>query len=91
MSTNSVETRERVIATVRYRVRSKIELRVLDVAEGGCMVEAKGWSIRPEERVHVKLPGLGELPAKVVWTEEQRAGLAFYEPLHGAVLDHVRQ
>ena len=76
-----------VKATVRYRVRSKMEMPVLDLAEGGCMLDSRGWGVKPDERVLVKLPGLAEVGAKVVWIEDQRAGVAFEEALYGPVLD----
>lgn len=76
-------------AVVRYRVRSKMEMRVLDLTEGGCMLEAKGWAAKPAERVSVKLPGLGAVAATVVWIEEQRAGLAFEEALYGPVIEQM--
>ncbi len=78
-----------VVALVRYRVRSKMEMPILDVCEGGCLVDSRGWAVKPDERVLVKLPGLGEVGAKVVWIEEGRAGLGFEEALYGPVLDHI--
>ena len=76
-----------VKASVRYRIRSKMEMAVLDLAEGGCMVDARGWGAKEEERVQVTLPGLSAIPAVVAWIEEDRAGIAFEEPLYGQVLE----
>lgn len=74
-------------ATVRYRVRSKLDMKVLDLAEGGCLLESQGWGAKPDERVLVRLPGLAEVAGKVAWIEEQRAGVAFDEPLYGPVVE----
>ncbi|MFL0355457.1 PilZ domain-containing protein [Erythrobacter sp. GH1-10] len=76
-------------AVVRYRTRSKMEMPVLDLSAGGCMVSSRGWSAKPDESVSVKLPGLGFIPAKVVWIEDQRAGIAFEEALYGPTLEHL--
>lgn len=78
---------EGVKASVRYRVRSKMEMTVIDIAEGGCMVDARGWGAKEDERVQVTLPGLSAIPAVVAWIEEGRAGIAFEEPLYGPVLE----
>ena len=76
-------------AAVRYRVRSKMEMDVLDIAEGGCLLDARGWSVRPEERVLVRFAGLGEIGANVVWIEDGKCGLALEEPLNDIVLGHI--
>ncbi|KUO56239.1 MAG: hypothetical protein APF78_12185 [Sphingomonadales bacterium BRH_c3] len=78
-------------AEVRYRSGLKLQLPVLDISVGGCMVDARSWSIRPGELVAVKLPGLGYQPAEVVWIEDQRAGIVFEEPLYGPTLEHLNQ
>ena len=76
-------------AVVRYRNRAKMEMPVLDINVGGCMLEARGWSAKPEEHVAVQLPGLGFIGAVVVWIEDQRAGLAFDEVLYGPTLENL--
>ena len=76
-----------VLATVRYRIRSKMEMHVLDLSEGGCLLESRGWSVKPGERVLVRLPGLGEIGATIIWMEDRRAGLAFEEAVYGPVLE----
>ena len=76
-------------AEVRYRSGHKLHLPVLDISLGGCMVDARSWSIRPGEPVSVKLPGLNFQPAEVIWIEDQRAGIAFDEPLYEPTLEHL--
>lgn len=78
-----------IIATVRYRSRSKMQMPVLDINIGGCMVEARGWAAKPQEHVMVKLPGLEAIGATVVWMEDQRAGLAFDDALYGPTLENL--
>lgn len=76
-------------AEVRYQSSRKLSLPVLDISLGGCMVDARSWSIRPGERVSVKLPTLNWQPAKLVWNEDGRAGIAFEEPLYEPTLEHL--
>ncbi len=78
-------------AIVRYRTRSKMEMPVLDINIGGCMVDARSWTVKPDERISVKLPGLGFIPASVVWIEGQRAGIAFEEALYSPVFEHLTE
>lgn len=76
-------------AEVRYNSGRKLELPVLDISLGGCMVDARSWSIRPGEYLSIKLPGLGYRPAELIWIEEERAGIAFDEPLYEPTLEHL--
>ncbi|APE29348.1 PilZ domain-containing protein [Aurantiacibacter gangjinensis] len=80
---------------VRVKVRAKtggsIDLEVLDISAGGCMVDFHGSAARPGERVLATLPGLSALPGELVWAEDGRAGIAFETPLHETVLDRLAQ
>jgi hypothetical protein len=76
-------------AEVRFRSGQKLQLPVLDISLGGCMVDARSWSIRPGEQISVRLPGLGYQSAEVVWIEDQRAGIVFEEPLYEPTLEHL--
>lgn len=78
-------------AIVRYRGGRKLELPVLDISLGGCMVDARMWSVRPGESLSIKLPGLGFQPAELVWIEDERAGIVFDEPLYEPTLEHLTQ
>ena len=76
-------------ATVRYRSGNKMQLPVLDISLGGCMVDARSWAVKPEESVSIKLPGLNYQPARVVWIEDGRAGIVFEELLYEPTLEHL--
>lgn len=76
-------------AEVRYRSGQKLRLPVLDIGLGGCMVDARAWSIREGEEIFIKLPGLASRPATVIWNEDQRAGIAFDELLYEPTLEHL--
>lgn len=78
---------------VKCRIRSGMtaDLLVLDISAGGCMVESRGWAGRPGDRVLATLPGLAAQPGEVVWVEDDRAGIAFEQPLYEPVLIHLEQ
>lgn len=75
----------------RFKSGATTELEVLDIGEGGCMVDCKRWGAEPGARALVKLPGLSYQPAEIVWVEDERAGLAFETALHEAVLENLWQ
>lgn len=76
-------------AEVRYRSGQKMQLPVLDIGLGGCMVDARSWAVKPQEAIYIRLPGLASQPAKVIWIEDQRAGIAFEELLYEPTLEHL--
>ena len=88
IQTRSVPRDEVLRVQCRMRGSGVVELDLLDLSAGGCMVGFRGRG-DVGERVLVRLPGLGFQPAEVVWLEDARAGIAFEEPLHEAVLDHL--
>jgi hypothetical protein len=78
---------------VRFRLKSgaKIELEVLDLSPIGCMIDRRGWSAQPDERVLLQLEGLGFQPARVIWVEGDYAGIEFEQLLHETVLERLKQ
>ena len=79
----------KLLATCRFGAGATADLQVLDLSPGGCLVNRKRCNAEQGARVLVKLPGLGFQPANVAWVEDDKAGLAFDQPLHEAVLDHL--
>ena len=80
----------KLLATIRFSTGGAQELEVLDLSHGGCMIDRRRAMAEPGSRVLVKLPGLAYQPGEVVWVEDAHAGIAFEQPLHEAVLDHLR-
>lgn len=76
-------------AGLSANIRPATRVTVTDLSTGGCGIEL-AIHVEPDARVWLKLPGLESLPARVAWTADGRAGLAFDHPLHPAVVDHVR-
>ena len=75
---------------IRLRSGSKIELLVLDLSPIGCMVDRRGWSPQPGDRILVQLQGLGFQPATVIWVEGDQAGIEFEQLLHEVVLEQLQ-
>ena len=69
-------------------IRPSIQVVVVDLSTGGCGLELDA-ELERDSRVWLKLPGLESWPARVAWTEDKRAGLAFDHPLHPAVVGHI--
>ncbi len=82
---------QKLTVKCRSKSGSSVELDVLDISPGGCMVDCKRWSADPGQRALLQLPGLSFQPANVVWIESGNAGLAFEQPLHEAVLENLWQ
>ncbi|MCL6249595.1 PilZ domain-containing protein [Altererythrobacter sp. KTW20L] len=81
----------KLLAKCRFSSGSTSDLEVLDLSHGGCMIDRKRANADPGARVLVKLPGLASQAGEVVWVEDERAGIAFEQPLHEAVLEHLWQ
>ena len=70
------------------RLNYSVELR--DLSPDGCMIDLVE---RPAigEVMHVKLPGLDTLEARVRWIDNYIAGLKFVRPMHPAVFELLLQ
>jgi len=81
------------VPTIRARVaKGGMEIagvEVLDISIAGCMLQWNGWRLKEEDRVRVSFPTLNNLPATVLWSEQDRLGLLFTQPLHEAVYEHL--
>lgn len=69
-------------------IRPSLPILVTDLSTGGCGIE-HDFHVEEGVRVWVRLPGLENLPARVAWVDGRRAGLAFDNPLHAAVVEHI--
>jgi hypothetical protein len=65
-------------------------IKLRDISPDGCQVDLVE---RPAvgEVMHVKLPGLGAMEARVRWVDNYVAGLKFERPMHPAVFDLLLQ
>jgi len=88
-SSGAAHAHSNLRASIRYRMQSRMDVDVLELNECGCMVDSRGWSVKPTERVLIRLPGLGEVGAEVIWLEDQRAGLAFEETLYSPIVESL--
>jgi hypothetical protein len=69
-------------------IRPSLPVMVTDLSAGGCGIE-HDFDLEPGARVWLKLAGLENLPARVAWIADRKAGLSFDNPLHPAVVAHV--
>jgi len=78
-----------ISAAMRERGRSGDLIKLLDISESGCSLEGGPILGGYQNPIWVKLPGRSTLKARFCWTNGERTGLAFDEPLHSAVLDNL--
>lgn len=89
--TTADERLDRLKAKCRMSNRSVAELRIADISAAGCMAERRALSMRQDDRVLIKLPGLEYRPAKVVWIDDDNAGIEFETLLYEPVLRRFQQ
>lgn len=72
--------------TLRRTGQLNYRVRILDISHYGCKTE---FVERPklDERVWVKIEGLGALEAIVCWVRDSDVGLEFENRIHPAVFD----
>lgn len=87
-SWNSDESCELTV-NCRSRTGGVIELSVFDITVTGFMAEKRRWSVKPEDHILIKLPGLAYQPATVVWVEDETFGASFDQTLYEPVLAHM--
>lgn len=85
------ELAQKFMVKCRFKSGGSVDLEVLDISEGGCLVDCKRWSANAGDRALVQLPGLSYQPVEIVWVEDEKAGFAFEQPLHEAVLSNIWQ
>ena len=56
------------------------QIVVRDISAGGLGGMTSQW-LRPGERIEAELPVVGNIPARVAWTDGKRFGLAFDEEI----------
>ena len=67
-------------------LKTSVDVTVTDLSVGGCGITST-VELEPGARVWIRLPGLENRPARVVWSDGDRAGLSFDMPFHPAVVD----
>lgn len=75
---------------VQGRVQSRaIHAKVIDISEGGCKLRASAGFANKGDRITIRLNGINAPLGTVVWSEGKEAGVAFENPMHIAMLDHL--
>ena len=86
---DSISQSRFIVAQCRMKSGTVSGIIVLDITIAGCMIDRCSLSFKPEQDLRIKLPGLEFVPAKVLWVEGDKAGLAFARPLYEPVLHHL--
>lgn len=85
------EGRQRVLMTVRCRIapgRSP-EVGLTELSLAGCRLLLREGLVTPGQPVVIKARLVEGLPGTVRWVLGDAAGVAFEQPLHPAVLEHL--
>lgn len=67
------------------------EVQLLDLSVAGCLIENHALRIKADDRILLKMGELSYRPARVLWIEEDRAGLEFEAPLYLPVISHLKR
>lgn len=64
-------------------------VEVSNVSSGGCLIEATGLELAEGNSARIRFPEFGTFDGTVIWSEGGRAGLAFTEQVHAAVVLYI--
>ena len=79
-----------ITAKLRERGRSTMEVGVLDISTSGFRIQTL-FKVQPGHFVWLSIPGLTPLEAVVRWSDKAEHGCEFLQPLHPAVVGHLRK
>lgn len=77
-------------ACIRNGTGAPRTVAVTDLSRRGCRIRVPGSGFGIDAFVTITVAGLGFLGARVKWRKADLHGICFEEPLHPAVLDHIR-
>ena len=89
------ETKDRRQDALRVIVSREVEssssgiscpARMVNLSTSGCALRFPVPSFGKHDAVRIDIPGVTSVAGKVVWAKDDRVGIAFAEPLHGAVV-----
>ncbi len=73
---------------VRQQGPARIPATITNLSTTGFHLQADE-RLRRNSRIWVRIGSLAPLMAQVIWNDACRAGCAFSQPLHPAILDHI--
>lgn len=85
---------ERHDISIQGRLRTgngKREVMIVDLSKRGCRIHDPAGSLAEDMRVTIRIGPVGPVDATVRWRVLPFAGIHFDNPLHTAVLDHIRE
>jgi hypothetical protein len=63
--------------------------RMFNLSTTGCALRAVAAGLEVGDPLRINSPGVTSISGTVIWTREGCAGVAFAEPLHGAVVMYL--
>lgn len=75
-------------ASLREHGTTKFDVKVLDLSITGFRCETS-FTLQPETRVWLTIPGFGGLESVVAWRDRFVYGCTFVKSLHPAIFDHI--
>lgn len=64
-------------------------VEVIDVSAGGCKIKGRHGFAETGEQVSLRINGVRTPLGRIVWVDDQYAGIAFDGQMHPAVVDHL--
>lgn len=64
-------------------------VEVVDVSEGGCKIKGRHGFAETGEHVSLRIDGVRTPLGKIVWVDDQHAGIAFDGQMHPGVIEHL--
>jgi hypothetical protein len=63
--------------------------RLFNLSTTGCALREPANALQVGDPVRINIPGLTSISGTVIWTRDGCAGVAFAEPVHGALVMYV--
>lgn len=85
--------RARVSIPAEYRTDDgeQCAASVIDISERGCRLRNGNAALRPGMGLSINIGNIGPMSAEVRWLYRSYWGIAFTRPLHGALVEHLRE
>ena len=75
-----------LFASTKSPAAGEIPVLILDISEGGLLLEAKNADLFVDDHIQIELPERGQITARVAWRSEPFFGCQFSEPVAPATI-----
>lgn len=91
MAERSSERHEISIVGILRAGTGRRDVSIVNLSEKGCCLFESRGHLPFNQSVTIRIGPIGPIDATVRWQDQPYAGLRFNNPLHPAVLDHIRE